>query len=287
LYREKNAKQELATEDTKSIEKKVMEQDTVERLKAWFDDYTAGFYGDDEYVSANLKMKEEHTRRTCKEILYLAGRLGLDKNQTRLSEVIALFHDIGRFEQFVKYRTYNDFRSCNHSLLGLEVLRQTKVLDSINGHQRQLIEKAIEYHGLKELSKDLDGQLLLFSELIRDADKLDIYYVVTEYYKQHRDNPEDFKLELEFPDTPGYSAEIVEAVLSQRRIDYSKLQKWNDMKLLQLGWVYDVNFPQTLKRIRQRRFLEKIIEFLPQSEDIEKVKEKVLKYVDSRIKSGR
>jgi len=263
-----------------------MQQRTIDELKTWFDDYVAGFYGDDEYINANLKMKEDHTKRTCKEILYLANELGLDEEQTRLSEIIALFHDIGRFEQFIKYQTYNDFRSCDHSLLALEVLRKTKALDGIDGPQRQLIEKAIEYHGAKVLPEDLDDRLLLYSKLIRDADKLDIYYVVTEYYKQHRNNPEDFKLELEFPDTPGYSAEIVQAVLNQRRIDYSKLQRWNDMKLLQLGWVYDVNFPQTLKRIRQCRFLEKIIEFLPQTQDIEKVKETVLAYVDSRIEQG-
>jgi hypothetical protein len=56
------------------------------------------------------------------------------------------------------------------------------------------------------------------------------------------------------------------------------------MKLLQLGWVYDVNFTATLKRIRQRRFLEQIIDFLPRTEDIERVKTKIFEYVDCRIK---
>jgi hypothetical protein len=54
------------------------------------------------------------------------------------------------------------------------------------------------------------------------------------------------------------------------------------MKLLQLGWIYDVNFPPTLKRIKQRKFLEMLLSFLPQTEDIQKVKEKILGYVDSR-----
>jgi hypothetical protein len=55
------------------------------------------------------------------------------------------------------------------------------------------------------------------------------------------------------------------------------------MKLCQLGWVYDVNFTATLKRIKQRRFLEKIFDFLPETEDIGKVREKIFEYVDSRI----
>ncbi len=124
-----------------------MEQAQVEKFKAWFDDYVAGFYGDEISINVNLKLKEEHSRRTCEEMLYLAEELGLDANQKRIAEVIAIFHDIGRFEQFIKYQTYHDPRSVNHCLLGLEVLRERKVLEGVERNERELIEKAIEYHG--------------------------------------------------------------------------------------------------------------------------------------------
>ena len=55
------------------------------------------------------------------------------------------------------------------------------------------------------------------------------------------------------------------------------------MKLLQLGWVYDVNFTATLKRIRQRKLLEELMGFLPVTEDMKKVREKIFEFVDSRI----
>ena len=261
-----------------------MEQKQLEKFRAWFNDYVAGFYGDNEFVNANLKLKEEHSRRTCEEMLYLAEQLGLEANQRQVAEVTALFHDIGRFKQFIKYRTYNDPRSVNHCLLGLEVLRQTKALEDIDEAEKQWIEKAIEYHGLKELPKGLDGKSLLFSKLIRDADKLDIFYLLTESYKQYRDNPKKFMLEMEFPDEPGYSPEVIDGVLNGQRIDYSELRTWNDMKLLQLGWVYDVNFTATFKRLKQRRFLEMIVDFLPRTKDTEKVRNKVFEFVDSRIK---
>jgi hypothetical protein len=260
-----------------------MEQEQLNKFRVWFDDYVAGFYGNDEFINANLKMKEEHSWRTCKEMSYLAQELGLADNQKRIADVIAFLHDVGRFEQFVKYRTYNDSRSVNHCLLGLEVLRQRKVLEQVDRYERELIEKAIEYHGLRELPADLEEECLLFSKLIRDADKLDVFYVVTEYYRRYRDNPEEFMLELELPDEPTYSAELVEDILCGQRIDYNKLRTVNDMKLCQLGWVYDVNFTATLKRIKQRRFLEKIFDFLPETEDIGKVREKIFEYVDSRI----
>jgi hypothetical protein len=261
-----------------------MEQEQLEKIRVWFDDYAAGFYGDDAYVNANLKLKEDHSRRTCDEMRYLAEELSLSDNQKRVADAIALLHDIGRFEQFARYGTYNDTRSEDHCLLSLKVLREAKVLDGIEKKEKQLIEKAIEYHGTRELPSDLEGECLLFSQLVRDADKVDVFYVVPEYYKQYRENPDGFNLELEFKDVPQYSKQILEDVLRGRLVDYSRLRTLNDMKLLQLGWVYDVNFTATLKRIRQRRFLEQIIDFLPRTEDIEKVKTKIFEYVDSRIK---
>jgi len=260
-----------------------MESQQIEKFKRWFADYVASFYGDEQYVNANLKLKEDHSYRVCREILFLADSLGLEPNQRRIAEVVALFHDIGRFRQFVEYRTYHDPRSVNHSQLGLEVLQETKILDCLDQQEKQLIEKAVEYHGIKKLPKDLNGDCLLFSQLIRDADKIDIYLVVSSSYKQHRENPSDFQFEIELPDTTEYSTVIIDDVMNERRIDHADLRTWNDMKILQLGWVYDVNFTPTLKRIKQRGYLEQIIEFLPQTNDIKKVKEKIFDYVDSRL----
>ena len=264
-----------------------MENEQLKKFRIWFDNYVVGFYGDDEFVNANLELKQKHSHRVCEEMLYLTEKLSLTGNQSRIADATALLHDIGRFRQFVEHRTYNDARSVNHCLLALEVFGQTNVLDDVELGERQLIEKAIEYHGCKELPKNLDGQCLLFSKLIRDADKLDIFYVVTTYYKQYIDDPVRFMLELEFPDEPGYSSEIVEDILCGRKVDYRKLQTLNDMKLLQLGWVYDVNSTATLERIKQRKFLEMLIDFLPKTEDIDRVREKVFAFVDFRIERDK
>lgn len=264
-----------------------MEQEQLKKFRVWFDNYVAGFYGDDESVNANLKLKEAHSWRVCKEMKYLTKELGLTENQRRIADVIALFHDIGRFEQFIKYRTYCDHRSVNHCILGVKVLRREKLLEGVEEYEKELIEKAIEYHGLIEVPSGLEEEQLLFSKLIRDADKLDIFYVVLGYYKQYRDEPEKFVLELDYPDKPGYSAEVIGQLLDGQRIDYSKLKTLTDAKLCQLGWVYDVNFPATFRRIKHCRFLEKTFDFLPENGDINKVREKILGYVDLRIKQDR
>ena len=263
-----------------------MDGSQLSRLKKWFDEYVAGFYGKDRYINTNLKLKEDHTHRTCCEILWLASQMKLNPLQTRIAETIALFHDIGRFEQFVRYQTYNDARSIDHCQFALQVIRKTGVLEELEHKEKDIIETAIEHHGSLELPGNLDSEVLLFSRLIRDADKIDILHIVTGYYEQYVENPQDFLFELEFPDTDEYSSDVLSDVLNGRRTDYKKLHTLNDMKLLQLGWVYDVNFAATLKRIKQRELLEKLVRFLPDTEDIKKAHSRIMAYVEGRIAEG-
>lgn len=260
-----------------------MDQDQLYNFRAWFQNYVAGFYGDDEGVNADLKLKEDHTARTCSEMLYLADELGLCDTDRRIAETIALFHDVGRFEQFVKYKTYNDSKSVSHALLGVRILEREKVFDSLGPDLRRLILKAIECHGVRILPDDLAEPCLMFAKMIRDADKLDIYYTVTRGYREFRDNPSGFSLALGLPDKPYCTAKVVEQVLNGGSIDYSEMETLNDLKLIQAGWVFDINFTAALKRIKERKYLEALTDLLPDTPKIRQAKQKILAYVNERI----
>jgi putative nucleotidyltransferase with HDIG domain len=263
-----------------------MQQEQLDRLRHWFDEFVARFYGTDEYVNAHLQLKQEHTRRTCMEIVHLAQELALDDSQGRVAELIALFHDIGRFPQFARYRTYNDYKSTDHCRLGVETLRQEGVLSILPTEERQWVETAVEHHGRKCLPPGLKGQTLLFAKLIRDADKLDIFRIVVEKYRLYQADPEGFPFEIEFPDTPECSAQVVDAVLNERLVDYTWLRTVNDFRLCQLGWVYDMNFAASLVVLRQRGFLEALLDSLPAIAETEHVRTKILRYTDTRIEKG-
>lgn len=260
-----------------------MKQEQVERFRHWFEEYTSRFLGDDEYVNIHIRLKQEHTKRTCEEILFLAEQLGLDEDQRYLAEVIALFHDIGRFPQFAQYRTYKDVHSVDHCKLGVEVLAREGILGSLRREEKQWVETAVEHHGRKALPADLKGQALLFAKLIRDADKLDVYRIVVSSYLAHRESPGTFSFEIELPEEPGYSPPVLDAVLNGRVVDYRDLRSMNDMKLCQLGWVYDVNFAATLERLRQRGYIEELLSILPQSPEIAKVSEKIHTYMTAKL----
>ena len=79
----------------------MISQETVINLKSWFADYVKTFQSGDAEYQRNIDLKEEHTRRVCTEILDIGKSLALNKENLRLAEVIALFHDVGRFEQIL------------------------------------------------------------------------------------------------------------------------------------------------------------------------------------------
>ena len=262
-----------------------MDQSQLNRFKRWFDEYTSRFFGDDDYINANLKHKQQHTYRVCQESVLLAHELALDEDQTRTAELIALLHDTGRFPQFAQYRTFSDPRSVNHCHLGVQVLRQEGILDVLPRQERQWIETAVGLHGRKALPSTLTGQALLFARLIRDADKIDILRVVTDAFKQYQEDPKSLTLEIGLPDEPGYSPPVLDAVLNEQLIDYTELHNLNDAKLCQLGWVYDLNFAASLKRIDQCGFLEELFSLLPEDDGLQQACRKIRQYVDAKLAS--
>jgi hypothetical protein len=266
----------------------IMNIEQLNKLSNWFHDFTASHLGDDDYVNFNLKTKQIHTGCVRKEINELTAELNLSPEKKILAEAIALLHDVGRFPQFLRYRTYKDQESENHCILGLNVLRQSAILEKINidPSQQRLIKTAIEFHGAKELPQNLANDEVLMLKLIRDADKLDVYRVVQGYAEQYRQNPEKFLAEREFSDDPSYSQQMIKALYNRQPIGYSQLNTVNDMTLLILAWVYDINYAATLSKVVQRGYIDFLFDQLPDDDTIKALRKHINAYIDDRIKNN-
>lgn len=260
-----------------------MTGEQLQKFKAWFADYIGTFYSNDTYINANLELKKIHTEYVCTEAVYVAEAIGLGANGLLIAETTGLFHDVGRFEQFTKYKTYSDAKSESHSLMAVRILKDSNVLAELNAAEQNVILKAVELHGIKHLPEGLGEQEELHAKILRDADKLDIYRVLIEKYIRYKDDPENFPLELEHADDPTYSSHLVEAIARGGQVDYTDLRTLNDMKLLLLAMIFDVNFVPTLKRIRQAGYVDLMLQLLPDNEDMEKVARTVLEYIDKKI----
>ena len=251
------------------------------RLNLWFNLYIKAFRSDDPDYQRNIDLKEEHTRRVCDEILDISEHLKLDESDRMIAEVIALFHDVGRFEQYMLYKTFADAKSENHALLGIKVLCEHGILDGIEPELRFLIVRSIYHHNRLSIPESESGRSIFFSRLLRDADKLDIWRVVTEYYHQS-DGLKNGGIELDLPDLPGISDEVTSALMEEKIVNMKALKTLNDFKLLQMGWIYDIHFTRTFQLIRERNCLEKIRAVLPNSEEIDRIYTKVKNYLDTK-----
>ncbi|SFM29532.1 HD domain-containing protein [Methanolobus profundi] len=234
-------------------------------FRNWFDEYVRSFYSDDPLVQQNIILKEEHSIRVCENASLIALSEKVDETNYSLAMTIALFHDIGRFEQFSKYRTFRDTESENHATLGVKVLKREGVLSNISREDRRTILLAIAEHNRFMITGNLDERTLFHAKLIRDADKLDIYKVLVDQVNSNTTNP---ALYLGFPDTEEYSPEIVQEILDNKVASVKHVRTCNDMNLTRLAWVFDINFVETMKLLRERKYIDDLIATLPENDEI-------------------
>ena len=248
----------------------MIDHGTVSAFKTWFAEYTKTFQSGNPEDQQNIHLKEAHTRRVCKEILDIGNSLGLNGDDLCVAEVMALFHDIGRFEQYARYGTFVDLKSEDHAVLGVKVLRKTGVLNMVDQSTADLILRGIAYHNRAFLPKDESERCLFFAKLLRDADKLDIWRVITDYYQRKKEDRNGV-IELGLPDTPEISSEVCADLMAKRIVNVGYLKTLNDFKLLQMGWIFDVNFSRTFELIQERHYLEMIHDTLPQTKKVTEI----------------
>jgi hypothetical protein len=263
-----------------------MDQEDLILLKRWFADYCASFTMPSEVDQRNIAIKRDHTHQVCLNVVRISEDLGLIAPEARLSEAIALCHDVGRFPQYEQYKTFDDSISVNHAVLGTKVLLEHNALGSLPKHDQDIIVRSVTLHNVFTLPEGLDEQSLLFARLIRDADKLDILRVVIEYFEQDEGSRAE-AVALGLPDVPeGYSPEVLACLVRGEMARKDALTTLNDFKLLQLAWLYDLNFACSLRMVVERDYIQKISNMLPRTEEMTRAIEIVRSYVDKGSRNG-
>lgn len=255
----------------------------LESLKKGFADYAESFKKGDREFDRHIDLKIIHTYKVCDCIREIGKSLELSEDDMNIAETIALFHDSGRFEQYRKYGTFNDANSENHGVLAVKVMKKEKFLDGLDEKISKLILFAVGSHNALDLPSDESEEYIFFSKLIRDADKLDIYRVVTEFYEEMEENPSSAVI-LDLSVDGEISEWIYEELMARRKISMRKLKTLNDFKMLQIGWIFDINFPRTLELVRERGCIDAIFSKLPKNKEVLRVYECVSQYLDEKTK---
>ena len=258
--------------------------DIVKKSIAFFEGYVSSFKGLNESNTKNFQIKRGHTFRVIENIEYLSKQLELPNDDVQVATLIALFHDIGRFPQLINYNTFNDAESEDHAQMGIKVLNEQNILAEMEDEARNLVYTAIDMHNKFKISPKLDQREQLFSKLIRDADKLDILKVLSDYYS-NKDREPNHTITWDFPDTPTISEEVVKAVNKEMLVPKTAVKNQNDIKIMQMSWVYDLNFKASFKLLNERRFMEKIYNTLPKKDEVFNIYRKIKIYTENQFLS--
>ncbi|HIJ95976.1 MAG TPA: HD domain-containing protein [Desulfuromonadales bacterium] len=238
------------------------------QLTTWFDAYVQPFLETDAEGVKNIQLKIEHTGKVCEAMAQLASGEKLSENQTLIASAVALLHDVGRFPQYQRWRTFRDSESDNHARLAIDVIRQEKLLDKFDPAERLLIEEAIRFHNLLEVPAQFQSASRLYINLIRDADKIDIWRVFTELLAQA---PEEraSAATLGLPDIPDeVTAACVAALSGGRIVQLDSARTLNDFKLLLISWVYDLSCSTSGRILLERGYIPALAESLPKRDDV-------------------
>jgi hypothetical protein len=149
------------------------------------------------------------------------------------------------------------------------VIQSEALLDQLPVEERLLIEEAVRFHNLLELPDQISSPTDRFIRLIRDADKLDIWRVFLEFY-QLPESERASAVGLGFPDLPEVTPACLAALAAGKIVRLDQARVLNDFKLLQISWVYDLNFATTRRLLLERNYLTLLAATLPDDLQIQR-----------------
>lgn len=249
----------------------------------WFKTYSDKKIADAGPDSLPLVTKKEHTLAVLQNASNILAMETGDKNLVRLGQIAALYHDLGRFDQYLKFHTFKDALSCNHALLSVKIVKDQQRLQDEPAEWRRLVLAAIGLHNRVSLPDKLKPELRLLANCVRDADKLDILRVIAEHLA--KPGPYNPTVILGLPDrTDIYSPRLIELVMAGITPAYQDLKTVNDFRLLLGYWYYDMNFETSRKMFGRSVFARRLLEAVPDLPHYREVKLRLLSNLEDGIK---
>lgn len=253
----------------------------MDEIRRWFEAYTSGFSCEQQRDQYNLDLKMAHTGRVVDNALAIARAEGFEERAARVAEAAALLHDTGRWPQYARHRTFRDSESVNHGALGADEVMRLGALDGIDQTDAEAVLHAVRYHNAFHLAHGGSQLQRLALMCVRDADKLDVWAVLADYYDQPAGERSE-AVGIGLADKPEYSVEAAGMLMGGKVVMLSMVRTLNDLKLMQLSWVHDLNFRSSFGMLLERGLLERIGASLPIGPQTEAAIKSAIAHASSR-----
>ena len=240
------------------------------------------YVSDYDITDDKIRLKVVHTYKVAENSERIARSLDLNGEDTDLAWLIGMLHDIGRFEQLRRFHTFVDADSIDHAKFGADLLFEEGLIRRFLEDESyyDYIETAIRAHNLFVLGEDPDARRLMFSKIIRDADKIDIFRVNDEFSKEvvYDTTREELM-------TSALTDEVVEASLNHVTVLRSLKKTPADTLVSHISLVYGIYYRESIVMLKEQGYLDKLMNTRLDNPDtnhkLEEVSREVKRYMDN------
>ena len=230
-----------------------------------------------------IKHKLNHTFHVVDNARYLCDKMNIDNENKEIALIIALLHDIGRFDQAKELKSFReDINKYDHSTLGVKLLFENNLIREFvkDNKYDDIIKIAISNHSKYIVDFDnMNKVQILHSKIIRDADKLDSFRAKYEddIYTMANITQEEIENSL-------ISDNIFNDFMNEKTILSKDRKTPTDIWISYIAFIYGLYFKESLLYIKENNYVNKLIdrfnyELDDTKEKIEKIRNKGNKYI--------
>ena len=223
----------------------------LEKAKNEFIKYTNNYDLND----PNIDRKKFHSLRVMENGKKIAENSGLNEEQIQLATLIGLLHDVARFDQWTNFHSFSDRKTIDHGNDAIRILENNNFIRKFVDTDKydEIIKKAIRNHNKYKIEDELKDEELIQAKIIRDADKLDIFYEWIE--NMFLESEEKVKSIEESTISEDYFNQFLNEVQIFNKPNQSPL----DIIISTLAFIFDLNFKYSLQVVQAEDYINKIL----------------------------
>lgn len=263
-----------------------------------FAEYVRNYDPSDE----KIKLKIDHTYRVAGMCQRIAESLGLSEPDVDIAWLLGMLHDIGRFEQIRRFGTFNDAQSVDHAEFGADLLfkeglirkfaegyyeecelarsgnEEAEQIIKNNEHHNKdtgLLEMAIRQHNKYRVKEDLTERQRMFCDILRDADKVDIF-------KVNADIPMEIIYDVTTEELKNgvITKEVLESFYKKETVLKSVRRSAVDHIVGHISLLFELVYKESYRQAREQGYVYKLLDFKSDVPEVNAEFDDMRKYVD-------
>lgn len=211
-----------------------------------FAEYVRNYDPSDE----KIKLKIDHTYRVAGLCQRIAESLGLSEPDVDIAWLLGMLHDIGRFEQIIKNNEHHN-------------------------KDTGLLEMAIRQHNKYRVKEDLTERQRMFCDILRDADKVDIF-------KVNADIPMEIIYDVTTEELKNgvITKEVLESFYKKETVLKSVRRSAVDHIVGHISLLFELVYKESYRQAKEQGYVYKLLDFKSDVPEVNAEFGDMRKYVD-------